>query len=237
MRLETSLPGVSINQIEEVEATLNIRLPIDLREAWQYDNKFELGEWLFYPIRDERFLNKTWDDLIRANTSNRPPLPAGFVTLANNGSGDELGYYHNQDDSIYIWWHETDEVELVSESIEQLVKGFQATFEIIEHFCDEITENQLVYGLSEERDEGWAFTPSILDETREVLLFFSSRERAEACRVNEWSKYEIVELSFNNFFEVWLPHMIEDEYMCGLDWTPDLVGIEVQPEEMQLYLE
>lgn len=58
MRMETNLPGLTPETIEAVERALGSRLPNGLREAWLHDNKFEVGEWFFYPIKDERFLRK-----------------------------------------------------------------------------------------------------------------------------------------------------------------------------------
>lgn len=62
MRIETNLPGLPLETIEAVGQDLGSRLPNGLREAWLHDNKFEVGEWFFYPIKDEHFFNKTWED-------------------------------------------------------------------------------------------------------------------------------------------------------------------------------
>lgn len=142
MRIETNLPGFTLATIEAVEQALGSRLPNGLREAWLHDNKFEVGEWFFYPIKDEGYFNKTWDDIIRANRDERQ-LPKDFITVAENGSGDELG-------------------------------------------------------LSAETDVGWAYAPSIIEAT-DVLLFFSTPERALACKAEEWEDYHLIELPLDLF--------------------------------------
>ena len=64
MRRETNLPGFSVETIDQVEQQVGARFPDGFRDAWGHGNKFELGDWFFYPIKDERFFNKTWDDVI-----------------------------------------------------------------------------------------------------------------------------------------------------------------------------
>lgn len=228
MRIETNLPGFTLETIEAVEQALGSRLPNGLREAWLHDNKFEVGEWFFYPIKDERFFNKTWDDIIRANRDERG-LPEDFITVAANGSGDELGFLTSDVETIYIWWHETEELERVADSIDAFVEVVRLESDVIERFCARVLESETVFGLSAEADNGWANAPSIIEAT-DVLLFFSTRERALACRAEEWEDYQLIELPLDLFVAGWLPNMADDGLLCGLDWSSDLKGMEYDPE-------
>lgn len=228
MRMETNLPGLTPETIEAVERALGSRLPNGLREAWLHDNKFEVGEWFFYPIKDERFFKKTWDDIIRANREERQ-LPEGFITVAENGSGDELGFLTSDVETIYIWWHETNELERVADSIDAFVGVTQSESDVIETFCERVVDGQTVFGLSAELDIGWAYAPSIIEAT-DVLLFFSTRERALACKAEEWGDYHLIELPLDLFLTGWLPNMADDGLLCGLDWSADLKGMEYEPE-------
>lgn len=228
MRIETNLPGFTFETIEVVEQALGSRLPNGLREAWLHDNKFEVGEWFFYPIKDERFFNKTWDDIIRSNRDERQ-LPEGFITVAQNGSGDELGFLTSDVETIYIWWHETDELERVADSIDAFVEVTRLESDVIERFCERVLESGTVFGLSAETDVGWAYAPSII-ETTDVLLFFSTPEGALACKAEEWEDYHLIELPLDLFVAGWLPNMADDGLLCGLDWSSDLKGMEYDPE-------
>lgn len=236
MRLETNLPGFSVETIDQVEQQVGARFPDGLRDAWGHGNKFELGDWFFYPIKDERFFNKTWDDVIRANELKQEELPEGFVTLATNGSGDELGFLKDDRETIYVWWHELDELQVAALSFEAFVEVTQAESDVLETFCERVEENGLVFGLSAEQDEGWAYASSHVEDT-DVLLFFSSRELALACRVKEWADYHVIELPVELFLERWLPNMSGDELLCGLDWSSELVGLEYDPETILEYFE
>ncbi|TCI54126.1 DUF2750 domain-containing protein [Exiguobacterium sp. SH1S21] len=228
MRIETNLPEFTLETIEAVEKELGSRFPNELREAWRHDSKFEVGEWFFYPIKDERFFNKTWDDTIRANRDERG-LPEHFITVATNGSGDELGFLTSDVETIYVWWHETDELERVADSIEVFVEVTRLESDVIETFCERVNESETVFGLSAEANDGWAYAPSVIEET-DVLLFFSTRERALSCRVEEWDNYHVIELPLDLFIAAWLPNMSEDGLLCGLDWPSDLKGMEYDPE-------
>lgn len=236
MRLETNLPGFTVEQIEHVEQTIGARFPDSLRDAWGNGNKFELGGWFFYPIKDERFFNKTWDDVIRANELKQEELPERFVTLATNGSGDELGFLKHEPGTIYVWWHETDELQMAATSFEAFVEVKQAESDVLETFCERVEASGVVFGLSAEQDEGWAYAPSHVDAT-DVLLFFSSREQALACRADEWADYQVIELPVELFLERWLPNMAEDELLCGLDWSGELIGLEYDAETILEYFE
>ncbi|MCT4782273.1 DUF2750 domain-containing protein [Exiguobacterium himgiriensis] len=67
-------------------------------------------------------------------------------------------------------------------------------------------------------------------EATDVLLFFSTPERALACKAEEWEDYHLIELPLDLFVAVWLPHMADDGLLCGLDWSSDLKGMEYDPE-------
>ncbi|WP_396129753.1 hypothetical protein [Exiguobacterium mexicanum] len=68
---------------------------------------------------------------------------------------------------------------MAAHSFEAFVEVKQAENDVLETFCERVEENGLVFSLSAEQDEGWAFAPSHVEDT-DVLLFFSSRELALA---------------------------------------------------------
>lgn len=234
--METNLSGFTVKAIEQVEQTVGARFSDGLRKAWRHENKFELQDWFFYPIKDERFFNKTWDDVIRANELKQEKLPKGFVTLATNGSGDELVFLKDDRNTIYVWWHEVDELEVAAHSFEAFVEVKQAESGVLETFCERVETSALVFGLSAEQDVGWAYAPSHVEET-DVLLFFSTRELALACRAEEWADYHVIELPLELFLERWLPNMSDDDLLCGLDWSSELVGLEYDSDTILEYFD
>lgn len=134
------------------------------------------------------------------------------MTLAMNGSGDELGFMKDDREIIYVWWHELDELEVAAHSFEAFVEVKRAESEVLETFCERVEASGIVFGLSAEQDEGWAYAPSHVEET-DVLLFFSTRELACACRADEWADYHVIELPLELFLERWLPNMSDDDLL------------------------
>ncbi|TCI65204.1 DUF2750 domain-containing protein [Exiguobacterium sp. SH0S2] len=157
------------------------------------------------------------------------------VTLSTNETGDEFGFLKDDRETIYVWWHEMNELE-VAASFEAFVEVKQMEGDVIEAFCERVEANGLVFGLSAKQDEGWAYAPSHVEAT-DVLLFFSSRKFALACRTEEWTDYHVIELPVELFLKRWLPNVSEDELLCGLDWSSGLVGLEDDSETMLEFLE
>ncbi|KSU49690.1 hypothetical protein AS033_09645 [Exiguobacterium indicum] len=105
-----------------------------------------------------------------------------------------------------------------------------------ELFVQTVIETGAVYGLSKFEQSGWAYCPSNQDET-DVLLFFSTEAAAKALQTKEWSDYHLIRLDLDLFMNGWLPNMIDDGLYCGLDWGPELVGLELDPEDVLADLE
>lgn len=227
-----SLPPVSIESLLLLEENLGFNLPKSLRELYKTGNKFTVGEWEFYPVKDEQFINRTWDDILRANTVDKDDYPSSFFIIADNGTGDKLGYNMPDTEEIYLWNHEEKELYSIADSLNIFIETEILLTESLiraDDFLDKIQEDRIVYGLSKFKNHGWAYAPSKQDDT-DVLLFFSSKEFANDCKKAEWKNYHLVTLSLENFIEHWLPNMIRDGLLCGLDWDDNLNGIELSPD-------
>ncbi|AOT01881.1 hypothetical protein ESP131_09350 [Exiguobacterium sp. U13-1] len=105
-----------------------------------------------------------------------------------------------------------------------------------ELFLETVLETRAVYGLSKLEQSGWAYCPSNQEET-DVLLFFSTEAAAKALQTKEWANYHLIRLDLDLYMNGWLPSMINDGLYCGLDWGPELVGLELDPEDVLADLE
>ncbi|MFP7279291.1 DUF2750 domain-containing protein [Exiguobacterium indicum] len=105
-----------------------------------------------------------------------------------------------------------------------------------ELFLETVLETGAVYGLSKFEQSGWAYCPSNQGET-DVLLFFSTEAAAKALQTKEWTTYHLIRLDLDLLGNGWLPNMIDDGLYCGLDWEPELVGLELDPEDVIANLE
>lgn len=239
MTYQIGLPGVTEERLQEVEAELGFKLPKELRNRYKHENKFSIGEWEFHPIKDEQYIKRTWDDLVRVNTTDAEDYPSGFLRIARDGTGDELGYQLPDTETIVLWDHEEQELFSVAPTLKIFIEKEQQvdrSAEQAELFVQTVIETGAVYGLSKFEQSGWAYCPSNQEES-DVLLFFSSKSAAKALQTKEWADYHLIRLDLDLFMDGWLPNMIDDGLYCGLNWGPELVGLELDPEDVLADLE
>ncbi|MBF0597239.1 DUF2750 domain-containing protein [Faecalibacter rhinopitheci] len=99
-------------------------------------------------------------------------------------------------------------------------------------FIKQIIDNQKVYLLTSE--EGFATSLSEEFEYEdgsnlEVICFWSSEDKAQEARKNQWENHKTESLDFNVFLEEWLFGMIEEVALAGLNFNADLQGEEISP--------
>lgn len=97
-------------------------------------------------------------------------------------------------------------------------------------FIAEALDTGCVWGLQHE--DGWALSASEKYESTEVMPFWSQPEFAEAHRRDEWSAYQVVPVSLEEFLEDWLPGMHEDVFLVGVNWDAGMEGLEVEPLDL-----
>jgi hypothetical protein len=119
--------------IDAAEAALGAELPNDYKAAMRISNGGELEanheDWTLYPIADtsdKKRLARTANHILVETQECRewPNFPETALAIANNGAGDQLVYLRNGSTygpMVYVWSHETGEVEVVANSISQLL--------------------------------------------------------------------------------------------------------------------
>lgn len=105
----------------------------------------------------------------------------------------------------------------------------------VRRFIEAAVDSGQVWGLVDE--EGWALTPAADDEAVMVLPLWSAEADALAAATDAWSGYRSEPITLDALLEHWLPGLETDGHRVGLDWSPDLEGVEVPPLELQLDLE
>ena len=96
-----------------------------------------------------------------------------------------------------------------------------------EQFIEEVIGTEVVWGLSNE--EGWASCDSQDFEGRAVIPFWSDDKKAVKVCCDDWDGYLPTPIRFDEFIDDWLHGMHEDEVLAGVNWDPDLVGVEIEP--------
>ncbi|CAH0344623.1 SMI1/KNR4 family protein [Bacillus sp. CECT 9360] len=122
--IQSSKPGVTSDAICETEKQLGTSFPIQYRELVMLTNKPEIGEWIFYPIKDPKNLKKTFDDIVRANHKQVYSNEYDYIIIGEDGSGNHL-CFKNQDkqmmEPIYIWEHESGDTRLIAKNLRNFI--------------------------------------------------------------------------------------------------------------------
>ena len=105
----------------------------------------------------------------------------------------------------------------------------------LDRFCARAAGAGEVWVLTEGED--CAVVESNDFEESEVMPFWSSREGAERAATGDWARYSPGAVPLDEFVASWLPSMDEDGFLVGPDWSEELEGDEVEPEELFRRLE
>lgn len=123
--IHTRKLGVDESDIKAVEDKLGAVFPELYKELFKLVNNAEIGEWTLYPIKDNRNLKKTWDDIVRQNTEVREEyLSEDLIAIGDDGSGDKLCLKVNDgimEDKIYLWYHEDGELEEYAPDLKEFI--------------------------------------------------------------------------------------------------------------------
>ena len=106
----------------------------------------------------------------------------------------------------------------------------QNSEENFDRFIVEAIETGCVWAL--EGEEGFALCPSEKNDDIDVMPFWSQPEFAQAACVDEWSVYKPVPIALEEFLDDWIDGMHEDLLLIGVNWNPDLEGMEIEPLDL-----
>jgi cell wall assembly regulator SMI1 len=123
--IHTRKIGVDELDIKATEVKIGAVFPKQYRELFKLVNNAEIGEWILYPIKDQRNLKKTWDDIVRQNTEVREEsMPQNFIAIGDDGSGDKLCFKiinGIMGDEIYLWYHEEADLEVFAPNLKEFI--------------------------------------------------------------------------------------------------------------------
>jgi len=100
-----------------------------------------------------------------------------------------------------------------------------------DRFVARAAETEVVWAL--QSSDGFASCPSLADEAREVLMFWSDRAPAARVQQTSFPEYDPIELKLFDFLFRWLPGMERDRALAGTNWNADLAGLELDPATLR----
>lgn len=105
----------------------------------------------------------------------------------------------------------------------------------LDRFCARAAASGEVWVLTE--GDECAVVESNDFEESEVMPFWSDRAPAVSAATGDWSRYTPQAIPLEDFLGTWLPSMDEDGMLVGPDWSDELEGDEIEPEELFRRLE
>jgi hypothetical protein len=105
----------------------------------------------------------------------------------------------------------------------------------LDRFCTRAAAKGEVWVLTEGED--CAVVESNDYEESEVMPFWSDQADAAKAATGDWGRYKPAVIPLDEFLGSWLPSMDEDGLLVGPDWSDELEGDEVEPEELFRRLE
>ena len=115
--------------------------------------------------------------------------------------------------------------------LRRMHSGDQHPIPQVQLFVERIAESEQVWALRD-AEGSFALYPSIDDENIDVALFWSDKASALVHRREEWSDFQAVSISLQDFVDNWLRGLHFDGILVGPDWGAGLEGPELEAEEL-----
>lgn len=109
----------------------------------------------------------------------------------------------------------------------KLTDNLDANFQM---FVEEVRESGLLWGLR--YGEDWVICQSAEFEETDVMPLWSNEADARLHCAEEWADYEPDAIDLEEFLDVWVNDLDEDEVLIGPNWNSDLEGAEIEPIEL-----
>ncbi|HDR6271298.1 TPA: DUF2750 domain-containing protein [Bacillus cereus] len=101
-------------------------------------------------------------------------------------------------------------------------------------FIHTVLETETIWGLK--NTSGWCVCESNEYEDTDVMLFWSNKSYAQQCTIQEWANYSPTAIPLEQFLKNWLPGMIKDDLLVGVNWNTHLIGLELEPQLLLNFL-
>ncbi|MBU4210564.1 SMI1/KNR4 family protein [Patescibacteria group bacterium] len=111
--------------IDNAEQELDIKYPPIIRDRLKERNGFDWGHFRFFCVLDQEDKFHTFDDVVRENKSWKQYLPENQIAIASEDILC-LTLSTKKDNSIYLYNHQTGELEVFAETDKELQQKLDA---------------------------------------------------------------------------------------------------------------
>ena len=136
-------------------------------------------------------------------------------------SGGLLGHHHPH------YWPALANRLQERDPMSKLTDNLDANFQL---FIEEVRESGQVWGLR--YGENWVVCRSAEFEDADVMPLWSAEGDARLHCVDEWADYEPEVIELEEFLDIWINDLDEDDVLVGPNWNADLEGQELEPIEL-----
>lgn len=235
MNINYTLQPIPNNEISVIKNNVKFSFIEDYYwKLFEQGNRFFLGKWKFYPIKDERNIKKTAMNIINMNRSSEE-----YIYIAEDGDENYIAY--SKVDSKLHFINRDIEFEesppLIFDSLKEVVNEFSYKSHNYEEHLSRLEETRKL--LSENTEIFYLYNTEI-DEIAGSLstehfpsinfLFWTSEKLAASQRYDLWETFEIRKMSIENFYHSTLKTLASYGDVFAVDWTRD-AGEEFSPEE------
>ncbi len=106
-------------------------------------------------------------------------------------------------------------------------------------FKKTVCESEIVYALKNNQGFATSVSNHFEDEKGNpttIICFWAEKSLAKSCIKNEWSDYNVCEISLPDFIENWCIGMENEGLLIGTEFDQNMFGFEADPLELIIEL-
>jgi hypothetical protein len=100
-------------------------------------------------------------------------------------------------------------------------------------FIDNSKKSQIIWGLQDSKTSDWVVCDSAEFDDTDVMPLWSDESAAKAYCTDEWTGYQAVSISVDDYLEHWVSDLNDDGVLLGLNWrVEDETVVETDPIDL-----
>jgi len=226
LNINYTLKPITTDKILEISSDAKFSFIEDYYwKLFEQGNRFFLGKWKFYPMKDEGNIKKTAMNIINMNRNSEE-----YIYIAEDGDENYIAY--SKADSKLHFINMGIEFEespsLIFDTLEEVINEFSNKSRNYEEHLSRLEEVKKI--LSENTEIFYLYNTEI-DEIAGSLstehfpsinfLFWTSEELAESQKYGLWESFEIRKMSMDTFFQITLKRLSSYGDVFAVDWIND----------------
>lgn len=223
MKINYTLKPVAMEAIEKVKNLEKFSfIESTYWDLFQQGNRFYLGKWKFYPIRDANHVRKTAMDVVTMNRQSD-----AYIFIAEDGDENYIAYHKEDGKLHFINDHAGFDIDppLIYDDLDELLEAFSYksnSYAEHENKLEAITrildQQDTLYYLYNRDIKDIAGTLSVEFFPAITFFFWTTEAGAKAYQTELWENFELRTMSVDTFYNEILEDFAEYGDVVGIDW-------------------